>query len=449
MPPSRIPLAFAALFLVSCAPRNDGPNVVLITVDTLRPDHLGGWGYPRGTSPALDRLVAEGTAFVTTLAPRGQTWPTLASIHTSLYPVDHGLRKNGQPLPAGLPTLAGVLRAEGWDCAASITNAGQVDWPGFEILFREKTEDEGAHAAALEWLAGRDRRPFFLWIHYFAPHKPFQPPQPYVDLFDPGYDGTISGSIAEMQRITARGTELPARDLAHVVARYDGEIRRFDGMLDDLLRTLRELGLAEETLVALTSDHGEELYERNRYFHHSASIYDTVLKVPLVFRWPGTVPAGRWVPGLTESMDLAPTILDLIGIESPDAFRGTSLADAITRKAPVRDRIAFAEIEDMVVSARTNEFRYVHNPTDFDVPLGKDDYRAVYPIAREELYAHDRDPAEQVNAAASRPDDAAALRARVESWQREHDWEERSRAHRRRGVPEDVRASLEALGYVP
>jgi len=445
----RLLLPIAVLATLACAPRRDAPNIVLVTVDTLRPDHLGAWGYPEGTSPALDRLVAEGTGFLTALAPRGQTWPTLASIQTSRYPVDHGLRKNGQPLPPGLATLATVLREEGWECAASVTNAGEVDWPGFEMLFREKTEDERAHEAAVAWISRPRRAPFFLWIHYFAPHKPFQPPAPFVELYDPTYEGTLTGSIEEMQRITASGAELPARDLEHLVARYDGEIRWLDGLLEDLFGTLDELGLDARTLVVLTADHGEELYERNHYFHHSASIYDTVLRVPLVFRWRGVVPAGRWIPGVTEVLDVAPTILELAGVRRRAEFAGTSLAPAIAGRAPVGERVAWAELEDRVVALRTDGLRFVHNPTDYDVPLGRDDWTAVYPIAREELYLHDRDPAERMNEAADHPELVAQLQARVEGWQAAHDWEERSREHRARAVSPEVRASLEALGYVP
>jgi arylsulfatase A-like enzyme len=433
----------------SCGRREDRPSVVLITVDTLRPDHLGCYGYARGTSPAIDRFAAESTGFLTAAVPRGQTWPTLASIHTSLYPVTHGVRKNGQSLPPGLTTLAHVLRDEGYACAASLANAGDVDWPVFEIVSRQKTEDERAHAAALRWLADHAGEPFFLWIHYFAPHKPFDPPDPYVDVYDPAYEGTITGGIEEMQRIQANEQPLPARDLEHLIARYDGEIRWLDGLLEDLLATIGALGLDERTLVVFTSDHGEELYERNGYLHHSASIYDSVLKVPLLFRWPGAVPAGRWIRGIAESLDVAPTVLDLIGVDAPAPFEGQSLAPAIAGSADLRERSAYAEIEDRVVSVRTARFRFVHNPTDFDFPLGKDDYRSVYPIATEELYAHGDDPGERRNIADSRPDEARKLQERIERWQLRHDWNERSRVHRRRAIPADVRQSLEALGYVP
>jgi arylsulfatase A-like enzyme len=440
-------LSAALLALASCGAESDRPNVLLITVDTLRPDHLGGHGHPRGPSPVIDALFAQGTAFSGHTVPRGQTWPTLASIQTSRYPVSHGVRKNGQTLPEGVLGLAEILRREGYECGAFLGNSGGVGWKGFTPVLEQRDRDRALVSRARGWIRGNLAGPYFLWIHLFSPHRPFQPPPPFDELYDPDYAGPIDGSIEQMKRIAAERTDLPPSDLEHMLARYDGEIRYLDGILADLLRVTEETDTEDRTLVVFTADHGEELYARNHYFSHSASVYDTVLRAPLLLVWPGKIDAGRWIPGIVESIDIAPTILDLLGIARPDAFEGRSLSPQIAGGLPPdRSRMAFSELEDKVVSLRTEDWRYIHNPSGFGFPLSPDG--AVYPIGREELYDHRDDPRERRDVAGDREEVVARLREVVARWQSEHRWEERSRLHAEREVPEHIREALEAIGYV-
>lgn len=462
---SRILLAVAAVGVAGGIavrrPRPEPPDVLLVTIDTLRSDHLGAWGYPAGTSPAIDALAAQGAGFVTTIVPRGQTWPTLASILTSQFPVTHGVRRNGLRLREDAVTLAHVLGRAGYRCVAALANSGSAEWPGFDRVADDRGDDLRVRDAAVAFLKSQGRgagdatgagtagrRPFFLWVHLFAPHRPYEPPRALVERFDPGYDGPMDGSLEQVKRISEQRIALSPEDLRHLVARYDGEVRVADRIVGDLLRTLEEEGLASRTVVAFTADHGEELYDRNRYLSHSASVYDSVLRAPLVVRRPGQVPAGRWIGGLAESIDVAPTLLELVRVPAPSSFEGRSLARAVRGRGAAPDRPAFSELEDRVVTVRTERYRYVDNPTDFDFPLDPGDPSALYPIDREELYDHAVDPGERANRIRQLPAEAARLREQVEAWERTHDWDVASARLRGREVPSDVREALDALGYV-
>jgi arylsulfatase A-like enzyme len=200
----------------------------------------------------------------------------------------------------------------------------------------------------------------------------------------------------------------------------------------------------------LTADHGEDLYERNYYFSHSASVYDSSLRIPLIFRWSGHLPPRAERRGIVEAIDVAPTILELAGCEPLPGAAGFSLAAQLrSGQLAESDRCAFGELEDRVVTLRDREHRFVYNPTDFDFPVGGEKWPdAVYPIEARELYRLREDPQERRNVAAEEPAVAAELERRVRDWQAEHLWEESSRRHAQRGVPEELRRSLEALGYV-
>ncbi|MDP6529661.1 MAG: sulfatase [Gemmatimonadota bacterium] len=443
-------LAVALLLLVGGAcSRKPSPGVVLITVDTLRASHLGCYGSARPTSPAMDALAASGVTFRDTFAPRAQTWPTLATVLTSLHPVTHGVRRNGQALEDGAQTIAEVLAKRGYDCASFLSNSGKAEWPGFSVSFDMRDQDASLATQAAGWLRARQGGNFFLWIHLFGPHRPFQPPVPLTPLFDRGYDGPIDGSIEQMDRITAERRELPETDLHHLIARYDAEIVAVDRLIGRLLETLQETGLDDNTLVVLASDHGEDLYQRNFYINHSASIYDSSLRIPLMLRWPGKVPAGRIAPGIVEALDIAPTVLDYLGISAPDAWEGVSLRGLAEGSPGARGKAAaFSELENRVLSVRTESHRFVSNPSGFAYRVGRTEPPAWIRFGERELFLIEEDPEELVNHAGELPEMEDELEARLRVWCADHDWEERARTHETRHVPEEIRRSLEAIGYV-
>ena len=230
----------------------------------------------------------------------------------------------------------------------------------------------------------------------------------------------------EIVDLRARGVRLSDADVAHLVALYDGEIAYVDTLVDRLLAGLRERGLAESTLVVFTADHGEDLYEHNRYFFHSPSMYSSSLHVPLVLSWPGTLPAGTRTDHLASLVDVAPTVLSLLGLPSPSAFLGKDLLPG--RRVPVeapRD-LAFSETSGRIFAARSLGWRLVHNPEKLrpDAPGGP------YPIGEVELYDLRLDPREQDDVAGRRKDVVESLTARILAW--------KQRERREGGVPEQT-----------
>jgi arylsulfatase A-like enzyme len=234
-----------------------------------------------------------------------------------------------------------------------------------------------------------------------------------------------------------------------MIARYDGEVAWADRLAGEILATLEETGVSDRTIVVTLADHGEELYERHRYFSHSASIYDTVLRTPLAFRWPGRIGASRCDDGIVEAMDVAPTLLGLLGIDAPAEWEGRDLSAALVSGVPApASHAVFAELEDRVVSVRTDRWRYIHNPSDFDFPIESGELGAFFPLEARELYDVLLDPGERANLADAHPQVALAMERRVLEWMDAHGWEEASRRHARHGIPGDTRRELEALGYV-
>ena len=432
--PSRFPslatISIAALLSCS-APAPREWNVLLITIDTLRADHLSCYGYERSTSPTLDALAAEGVLFEQAIAQRSQTWPSLTSIMTSLYPHEHGVRRNGQRLDGPVLSLAEVMKTHGYRTGASLTNMRQAEHPGFEETFFFKGDDRDLEAtkAAIDWLEGVGNEKYFFWLHYIAPHKPYRPPTPFDRLFGEPYTGKLGGERETLDQITLDKVDLAAEDLAHVIALYDGEIAFVDDQIQKVLEALESAKLAPRTLIVLTADHGEELFQRNHYFYHSNSIYDSVLHIPWIVRLPdpSAAKAGRRVARVVESIDFAPTILGLLGLPIPDAYRGESHAALILgdEGAPDEEPAAFSELPWGVMSIRTASWRYVSNPQGSfsrERPYGlvEDARRDGYAIGRQELYDHRNDPGELNELLTSGSGDARSatrrLKERLATW---------------------------------
>jgi len=300
-----------------------GYNLLLITLDTLRADHLGAYGYDGVETPNIDRLAAEGVRFerVTTTVP--VTLPAHASIMTGLNPFEHGVRNNGSfVLGSDAVTLAEALRGHGYATAgfigAVVLEAQFGMAQGFDHFnglaqYQARTGDlsgerpgEDVVMQASEWIRGRTG-PFFAWAHMYDPHDPYAPPEPYA----------------------GRYADNP----------YDGEIAYVDEMVGRLLQTLADTGAADNTLVVVTADHGESLGDHGEG-GHSFFIYDSTVRVPLIFWAPGAVPAGVVAPGGTSVVDIFPTVLSLLGVP-PSARQsgGAPGSDGPGAEAPGGDGI--------------------------------------------------------------------------------------------------------------
>jgi arylsulfatase A-like enzyme len=365
-----------ALLVGGCGEPAPTPrNLLLVTVDTLRADHLSSHGYERKTSPGLDRLAADGFRFRNAIVQRGGTWPSLTSILTSMYPRSHGVRSNGDVLDGSKRTIAELLRERGFRTVAFLTNMLTAEHRGFDevALFGDNAKggrDAAAAANAVLWLRDHRDVKFFLWLHLMGPHDPYEPTPKYRGSFDTGYVGPVDGSRKLLKTIHASKHRLSERELAHIVSLYDAEILQVDARIRTVLDTLDDLDIASDTLVVFSSDHGEELYGQNSYFFHSFSIYESVLHVPLIFSLPGRLPLGMTVDTIVESIDLAPTMFELLGLAIPDDFEGTTLVPLISGDgdASARPNVAYSELGPYIQSIRTDRWHYIYNPRQLSSP---------------------------------------------------------------------------------
>jgi arylsulfatase A-like enzyme len=419
--------------------------VLLISIDTLRADHLSTYGYERRTSPNVDRLARRGLRFTTAETVQSATWPALVSLHTSLYPSAHGVVWNGHAVPEGLTSLADVLEAERFSTSAFITNMSRARHTGFSRLFLSRGHgqaevDRTAVEQAIRQLdLERDRR-FFMWVHLLSPHAEYAPPAPHDAAFPTPGPSSLRGGIEELVSLRQERVSLSEADVARVVSLYDGEIAYVDGLVGRLLDALRDKGLEESTLVIFTADHGEDLHEHNDYFFHSPSIYTSSMRIPLILSLPGVLEEGRVTDHPASLIDVAPTILGLVGLQAPASFQGQMLLPGRALPAsPVRT-LAFGETNGRIFSARSPEWRFVYNPERLHpaAPGGP------YPIAEAELYDQRIDPKEQRNRASERPDLVQAFTGEILALKRRLF----RTTPRTQGPDPDSVEELKALGYV-
>jgi arylsulfatase A-like enzyme len=389
------------------------PNVVLISVDTLRADHLGCYGHAAPTSPFLDSLAAEGVRFEQVFATASWTLPSHMSLLTSLHPHAHRVETERAGLAPDVVTLAQVLKRAGYE------TTGFVSWVfvsrkyGFDRGFdrfvellpaperRRPGSPDTIQADAfvdqvLEWATFADARPYFLFLHLFDPHLDYAPPLAYAQLFDPQLRDASAGRYSAL-RPYIRGLGRASRRVPpawrdRAAALYAGEIRFVDTELARLFEGLRRRGLLEDTLVVFTSDHGEELDDHGSMEGHGWTLYDEVIRVPLLLRLSGAERAGTVVRDVVSSIDVAPTILDAVGVPAPRSFAGRSLLPLV-RGESVPPARAFSQIRrfNEKWSLRTSRYKLVYTSDTgtnaFGVPVE----------AGFELYDLEEDPREETD----------------------------------------------------
>lgn len=315
------------------------PNVLFYLIDTLRADHLGVYGYPRPTSPNIDRFAAEAALFTRAFAQSGWTKSAAASMLTGLTPLSHSVMGRADALPDSLRLLPERLRDLGYETVGITTNPNTSAEFGFSrgydhylrlfdvALEYPNPDSDKVNEELFRWLGARDRRkPFFAFLHTVDPHEPYTPPEPYRHRFAPRTRTGIQRPRPEDVSATlAAHPGLRERDLkGDLEALYDGEIAHNDAQFGLLLRKLRELGLYDNTLIVLLSDHGEEFLDHG-YWAHGHSLYREILHVPLIIRFPGGQYAGRRVEPSVQHIDLVPTVLGIVGIQIPPDLPGMDL----------------------------------------------------------------------------------------------------------------------------
>lgn len=444
------------------------PNVLLITVDALRADHLGFCGNDWIATPSMDMLARHSAASCNTYTQQPQTNPALASLLTSTYPAVHGVRMHMvDRLSESFDTLAKELRRSGFVTAAvlpwtSLEPAFSGLQQGFDTyeafvlneppalqnpataalagIYRRVTNQlalgsavesvlglrQGTEAdvdgradisaaAAASWLTANAKSHFFLWVHYFDPHYPWTPPEPWDQLYDQGYVGNYDGGMGFVYEMRAGVFDPNPSDVQHLRALYAAEITFADHYIGRMLAHMERLGLLENTIIVLTADHGESLGERGDwwpnggywwpngdYWLHGDDVYATGTQVPLIVYDPRSRQSHKVLTAPIQHVDIMPTILDLLALPIPRQAQGRSLVPLISGQESGADRIAITTIGDdsmtSIVSADGWKL-IIHRGT---------------PV--QELYYLPADPEERTDLSSRFPEPAAALSRRLDAW---------------------------------
>jgi choline-sulfatase len=416
----------AAFLFPSCTSRRPEPptsahlkplNIVVVTIDTLRPDHLHCYGYPNIETPASDQLAQQGALFEDAVAQAPLTPPSHASIFTGQYPTVHGVRNTGGfVLPSSARPLARILQEQGWDTAAFVSSAVLKKVMGFNNGFAvyddqmprqgsaeevsEDPERPGAETVdrALQWLNAQSGKPYFLWVHLYDPHMPYHPPGEF---------------------------KLKYKDRP-----YDGEIAYADQQLGRLLEAVRKKSLADQTIIAVLSDHGESLGEHGEY-SHGVFLYDSTLRIAFLMAGPG-IPAGIRVKQQVRSIDFLPTVITLLGGGAPANVQGLSLTPTFSGKSVATDisyeetlypkiAMGWAELRGM----RTSHWMYIRAP-------------------KPELYDRTLDPAESINVIAQHPAEVQKFEAQLKN----AIGKEGSEKVQTKMVDQRLMAQMRSLGYL-
>jgi arylsulfatase len=405
------------------------PNIVLLTVDSLRADHLTCYRYPRNTSPCVDALAEQGALCERMFVSALPTQPSYTTFYTGQHPLTHGIIGHGGSveLSPSAPFLPEILARAGYATCALDSLWGEKPWfgrgyeyyinPGIRHQLNLSVACEELNARAIPWLREHCDEPFFLFFHYWDPHSPYTPPRRYLELFyqgnpvDPNnhsLDRAWAHPISALVRDSClRLPEGVVTDAEYAIALYDAEIRHNDDGIGEILATIEELGIAENTLVMLVGDHGESMTEHGIFFDHHG-LYDATLHVPFLARWPGKIPEGIRLPQMLQSQDIAPTILDSVSLPIPAAMDGQSFWPLLTAQETTGGRSKVVSLEASSQAKwclRTEQFKFIlAREPDF------------YGTPPRELFDLRSDPAETRNLAEERADLAKVMEAELETW---------------------------------
>lgn len=402
---------------------NNRPNVVFIIINAARADHLGTYGYKRDTAPNIDRLAKKAVIFEQAIAQAHWTLPSLASILTSRYPHTLGIYERGQKIPEEELTLAEILKRYGYKTAAFVggldTDAAFGFAQGFDYYFDE-TKDSPIGSFkdiipnAIEWLKDNKNNKFFLLIHGYDVHPPFNQPAPYKDMYDPDYKGIIDElpldySLLKNIRkdsvfINGKTVKLSKEDINHIIANYDAGISYADKLIGEFLNTIDNLDLSSNTIIIITSEHGEELLDHGSFDRFGKSnLYDEVIRVPLIIKNPNIDFKGERITNQVQLIDIMPTILDFLGIPIDRESQGLSLAPLIQKRGVKDDfnQYVYSEAGLQKWAIRTSQWKLIYDNGSY------------------QLYNLKEDNLEVNNLAVKRPEVVYEFAQRLSQWRQE------------------------------
>lgn len=431
------------------------PNILLISVDTLRADHLSCYGYDRPTSPNIDRLARDSVVFEDAMSVTSWTLPSHLSMLTSLYPQVHGVMEGQMRLPEKAKLCTELMKAAGYSTfgvvAAPFLNHQFGYSQGFDLYedfsggdkdtfdkirraIQEEVPAKKIHHRALEILDGRKTGPFFMFLHYFDPHLDYSPPPPYDTMFDPDYEKDLNGrkGYDSHDRVPL---EMNPRGLKHLVALYDGEIASVDGYIGKLRHYLREQQIYDDMLIIFTADHGEEFWEHGKQGHRK-SLYVESVHVPLIVKFPHNKWKGRRIVRTVGTADIVPTIFAVAGIDPDPVFDGRNLVPMAQTKGSDAwpEMPYFFELDDKFEGVRLGNWKLLRQKSG-------PQHRKLFDLSS--------DPRELHNVDDTLPEKLAELEAILDHW--------RQTAAQKSGnigraqlfeYSRDMDEALEELGYV-
>ena len=406
-------------------------NVLLIAIDSIRADHMSCYGYHRLTTPHIDRFAQSATLFENTFSPHIPTTPAYASLLTGrdCFGTQVVALRHQGPLRAEVPTAAEIFREYGYN-STSVGFKGNPSSRGFDNYlefpgwgsFKQGRSPKAQRLnevtiPEIERLCADDK-PWFVMLRHMDPHAPYLPPEPYERMFYHGDEKDPDNrSMDPVLSFKPFGDFFKSwmppgiTDKDYIIAQYDGAIAYMDACIQSIFTALENLGELDNTIIALNGDHGETLYDHECWFDHHG-IYDNVLHVPLIIRYPGAVPAGKRVAGYNQHKDLLPTLLDLAGLADRAAedglgFDGDSLMELVNGDAASFD-------SEFYISECTWMRKHGWRTPTWKLMIALEpDFHFKPPV---ELYNMVEDPDENRNLAAERPDVVASLRGRMEAW---------------------------------
>ncbi len=416
------------------APALERPNLLLISVDTLRADYLGCYGYPKDTSPAIDALAEGGTLFEDMQAASPWTLPSHASMLSGLYPSRHGVIDHNFSLTS--PTLATLLKDAGYSTMAivNVLNIGGeqfglmrgYDLKHYEIEVPVITAADGSQhmgkmilnsgkaitRRANAWLDARDTsKPFFMFLHFYDVHTDLTPDPEWKQAFVGEYAGTFDGTTMPLFRVRNGKRSMDAADIQWLKEMYAAEIRTLDDVLGAFFQGLEDKGLEGSTVVALTSDHGEEFFEHGSVLH-GRTYFEEQTRIPLILRGPG-VPAGLRISERVHHIDIAPSLLAFAGVPAPP-MDGVDLGLAWTTGSPLdRRELLFSEADH-------NNVVDGHDVSNIRRMLRQGPYKLIYDTVsgQKVLYNLELDPREQQDLALAEPERTARMFAALKDFMR-------------------------------
>jgi arylsulfatase A-like enzyme len=401
-------------------------NVILIVIDALRADHVGTYGYHRDTTPYIDKLAKDGVLFEWAISMDGNTKSSIASLMTSKYPPQHGVNSVDAKLKEDFTTLAEVLNKT-HKTAAFVHNINLEDNFGFSQGFKiyhvkdsfYGDEDVDLTKEVTNFIEKNKNSTFFCWIHFLGPHDPYSTFGKFDGFFAPKKCNRLRGLSAKKYN----EMNLTKKEMECLKDFYDQEIRFTDENVGTILKKLKEVNIYDSSLIIITADHGEEFDEHGFISHRSYNLYDNIVHVPLIIKFPHSLYRGKIVDAQVRSIDIMPTILDFLGIKVNISMEGTSLLPLIEGKIK---RVAQFVFIGNGGTIRTKNWKFIPR-------TGKD-----------ELYDLKEDPQEQNNVVDKYPKVSKFFNTLSTEWYRNIHKTKVSKVE----LNEKIREKLMEIGYI-